>query len=337
MTTRLALQSDVTGSGRGSAAATSVLALPYRWFANIVALREKSQMAFPAVFGVIVFVSFARAELEVITTHSASATASGILNNLAFYLQSAYLYALLASRIARKPLERVSGIVVMGVFLGVFPPLLDVMLGSTDHGFYRYIQDGFARFNWSLINPVHYSSGEAITLWLLVVVLGLYVLQVTRSIARGLLALVLSYAAVVFIAMGPSTAIAVLHERGYALPFARTTSPMMLTVVQLLLAQAAYLAVRPTVAARLARRFIHAAPFVALTVLGSAVAEYFSRSGLSPLERLRFVAVVACLIFDLCIVALVQNDAYDAEKDGRSAALVSRDDATSSPPPPRCW
>jgi hypothetical protein len=97
--------------------------------------------------------------------------------------------------------------------------------------------------------------------------------------------------------------------------------------MQLAVAQAAYLATRTSVAVRLAKRLAHAMPFVALTVLGGAVAELFSPSGLSRREQLVFTLVAAALILELCLVALVQNDAYDAEKDGAQAEAVTRNDA----------
>jgi hypothetical protein len=68
-------------------------------------------------------------------------------------------------------------------------------------------------------------------------------------------------------------------------------------------------------------------PFVALTFLGNAVSEFFSTSGLSHTERLRFSILSAWLVFELCCIALVQNDAFDAETDGRSKASVTPDDA----------
>jgi hypothetical protein len=325
---RQRLDSEVPGHAGTSGFAAIVRALlsaPYRWFANVVVLQEKRRMEFPAAFGVIAFVSLARAELELITTRTAAFSTSSLLNNFAFYLQSAYLYALLSTRLTGKSLDRVTGVVVLGVFLGVFPPIFDTLLGGVDSGYYRYVTDGFAQWSFALVNPAHYSTGEAITLWLLVVMLALYVLEVTRSVWRGLFALALSYVTVVFIAMGPSSLAAMLGAR--AAPFGGGTWLSLLTIGQLLIAQAAYLLVRRSVAARLWRRTAHAAPFVALTFLGSSVAELAAPSGLSHGERALFAIVTAILIFDLCLIALVQNDAYDAHKDGSGAAPVTRSDA----------
>jgi hypothetical protein len=306
-------------------AGMALLLVPYHWFANIIRLREKSRMAFPAVLGVVTFVSLARAEFEVLTTRTASFAVSGIVNNVAFYLLSAYLYALLAARLTGKSLAQVSGIVAMGVFLGIFPPILDTLMLGTNTASYRYIKDGFSTFSWTLINPTHYSTGEAITLWAVVIVLVLYVFQVTRSLVRSLAALLLSYASIVFLALGPSSL--TWSAFSDAAPFARSTWTAALSVLQLLLAQAAYLLLRPQVLARLWRRLPHAAPFVALTFLGGAVAEFFAPSGLSHVERMRFAAVAAILMLELCLIALVQNDAYDREKDGREATMVTREDA----------
>lgn len=76
---------------------TTVLKWPYRWFSNVVALREKRGMSYTALFAVICFVSFTRAELEILTTRTARFSSLSVLYNAAFYLQSAYVYAFLAS------------------------------------------------------------------------------------------------------------------------------------------------------------------------------------------------------------------------------------------------
>lgn len=301
------------------------LLAPYHWFKNIVSLRETHPLSFQALFGIVCFVSLARAELEVLTSRTIQITAITILNNVAFYLQSAYLYALIANWLTRKSLDRVLGIVALGVFLGVFPPIFDVLLGGVDSGRYLYVVDGFSSWRWTLVNPKHYSLGEAVTLWILTVVLALYVFHVTRSSIRGLVALCISYATVVFIALGPSTFVYRLLEN--ASPFPSGAWLFVLTLVQLGIAQVAYLCVRKSVAKRLSKRLIHGMPFIALTVLGNATADLFSPSGLSHTERARLSILTAWLIFELCLIALVQNDAYDAEMDRRSHASVTRDDA----------
>lgn len=294
------------------------------WFSRLIAAREKHPFRFPALFAVVCFVALARAQLELLTANKASYDGASVLNNIAFYLLSAYLYSAIACLLTRKRLESVAGIVAFGVFLGVFPPLLDTLLSGPGHGYYRYPVDGFATWQPTLFSPRHYSTGEGVTLWLLVIALPVYIGQATHSWLKALLALVLSYAAATFMAVGPSTFALQLAER--ALPLGRGAWLMLLSTLQLALAQGCYLIARPKLARRLLPRLLHALPFVTLVLLGSSLARLFAPA-LSLPGGLAMAVWAALLMLQLCAVALVQNDAHDAAEDGRAADIVSKDDA----------
>jgi hypothetical protein len=300
---------------------------PLRWFRNIIRLREKRATPFAATLSLICFVSFARAELELLSTRTGAGLASSFVNNIAFYVQATYLYALLASKLAGRDPSRVIGVVMIGIFLGIFPPIVDILIGDFGHGHYHYVASGFSAWSWSLFNPRHYSSGEAIVLWASVLLLPAYVAEVTRSLPRTLAALGGSYAVTTFIALVPSTFVdrALVSSRPFeASRFWFAT----LTCTQLVVAQAAYLACRPGMARRLLPRLLHASPFVALTLLGSALANWLAPAGFSFVERARFAAVAGLAIFQLCVIALVQNDAFDAAEDvDRPTGAPSREDA----------
>jgi hypothetical protein len=305
----------------------AALTLPLRWVRNIIHLREKRPLRFGALFAIVCFVAFARGELEILMARTPGLNAPSALNNVAFYLQSMYLYGCVAAALTGRPLRRVLGVVAVGVFLGIFPPVLDALIGGVGSGYYRYASGGVSSWHLSLINPEHYSTGEAVVLWTVVVVLAIYVAEVTRSLPRTLLALVAGYAAVTFIALGPSSIIAALFRLHS--PFAGVFQPAFLTLLQLAVAQAAYLACRPALSRRLGKRLLHALPFVLLVGLGCALSELFAPSGLARGERMKFMAFAALAIFELCVVALVQNDAFDAKEDARGGADagVDKEDA----------
>jgi hypothetical protein len=307
----------------------AALALPLRFVRNLVELREKRPPRFGALFMVVCFVAFTRGELEILLARTPGMNAPSAVNNVAFYLQSMYLYGWVAVWLTGRPLRKVLGVVAVGVFLGVFPPIVDALLGGVGSGYYRYVS-ALSAFRPSLINPDHYSTGEAVVLWAVIVVLAIYVAEVTRSFARTALALVAGYAVVAFISAGPSSIVTALFsgrtpfQSGFKLPF--------LTLLQLGIAQTAYLACRPALARRLAKRLLHALPFVALVFLGSAVSELFAPTGLPPAERFKFAGFAALAILELCVVALVHNDAFDAAEDrGRelpgASAAVDHEDA----------
>lgn len=133
-----------------------LLSAPYKWFRHIIGLRERHPVSCAAIVGVVCFVGFARSELELLSTYGGGGGgASAFVNNAAFYLQATYLYGALAAKLSRRPLERVTGVVLIGVFLGIFPPILDVALGNFGKAYYLYVGDGFSSWNLSLFNPKH--------------------------------------------------------------------------------------------------------------------------------------------------------------------------------------
>jgi hypothetical protein len=304
-----------------------VLRVPYRWFQNIIRLREKHAVSFAATLSVVCFVSFARAELELLSTPTGAGLASSFINNIAFYLQATYLYALVASKLAGREPSRVTGVVLIGIFLGIFPPIVDILLGDFGRGYYHYVASGVDSWSWTLFNPQHYSPGEAIVLWASVLLLPAYVAETTRSLYRALAALAGSYAVATFIAVVPSSIVQRALESSP--PFTASRFWLAtLTCLQLFVAQAAYLACRPGMARRLLPRLLHALPFVALTLLGSALSSWLAPVGLSPGARATFAVVSGLAILELCIIALVQNDAFDAAEDvGRPAGAPTREDA----------
>jgi hypothetical protein len=304
----------------------SALALPHRWLQNVIRLREKHPPTFAAVLSVACFVGFARTELELLTLGRPGSTVASLVNNVAFYLHVAYLFGLLAARAARKPLELVLGVVLIGVFVGVLPPVIDLLLFGLDAGRYTYVAGGLKSWKWSLIDPAHFSLGESIVLWSVVLLLTIYVAEVTRSLARTLSAAVGSYAVVTFISMGPSSLVEAVAPLSGGITSAQQLG--LLSVVQLLVAQAAYLGARGDLFRRVLVRMPHALPFVALVFLGSSIAALYSPEPIATSTRFLITSLLALLIAQLCVTALVHNDAFDVAEDrGRKTADVSRDDA----------
>ena len=303
----------------------SVLALPHRWLQNLIQLREKHPPSFGAVLCVACFVGFARTELELLILGRPGSTAASLVNNVAFYLHVAYLFGLLAARVTKKPLASVLGVVLVGVFVGVLPPILDLLLFGVGAGRYTYVGGGLANWKWSLIDPAHFSVGESIVLWLVVVLLTIYVAEVTRSLARTALAAVGAYAVVVFISLGPSSIVDAVLPTNRGATSAQQLG--LLSAVQLLVAQVAYLGARGELFRRVFVRMPHSFPFVALVFLGSSVSALYAPS-VATSTRLWITAVLALTIAQFCVTALVQNDAFDLREDrGRSAADVTREDA----------
>jgi hypothetical protein len=265
-------------------------------------------------------------ELELLILGRPVSNVASLVNNVAFYMHVTYLYGLLAARVTGKAIDSVLGIVLIGVFLGLLPPLLDLFSFGLTSGRYTYVDGGLASWKWTLFDPAHFSAGESITLWLVVLLMTVYVAEVTRSLARTALAAAGAYAIVMFIAMVPNSLVRALLPMESGATSAQQLG--LLSALQLVAAQVAYLCARGALLRRVFVRLPHALPFVTLVFLGSAVSARYSPSGVTDLTRLAITTVLALCVVQLCVAAIVQNDAFDAGEDrGRKTEDVSREDA----------
>lgn len=298
----------------------------HRLLQTLIRERELHPPSLAVVLCVACFVGFARMELELLILGRPVSNVASLVNNVAFYLHVTYLFGLLAARVTGKALESVLGIVLVGVFLGLLPPVLDVFSLGLSSGRYTYVDGGFASWKWTLLDPAHFSLGESITLWLVVLLMTIYVAEVTRSVARTAAAAIGAYAIVMFIAMVPNSLVRAMLPMNSGATSAQQLG--LLSALQLVAAQAAYLVARRPLLRRVFFRMPHAFPFVTLVFLGSAVSARYSALAVAPPARLALTTVLALCIVQLCVAAIVQNDAFDAAEDrGRKIEDVTREDA----------
>lgn len=241
----------------------------FLWFRNIVALLEKRPYA---VFNVLLFSLFVGsfrlfAEWALGGFYPQRLLVS-LLTVSGFYWFSFFAIAAVLKALVAQPWRVSINVILVGVFLGVFPPVVDAAVGGTGFN-YSFMWDLWADWRWGIYNPEkNIPAGEAVVLWVVIALTGLYVQLKTASPVRAGAALALGYAAVMVIAGVPAT----LSERVRAyFEWPLDHRSVMQVWMQYALSAALYLVLQPAYAAALVRNAWRGAPYLALCLAGAAL------------------------------------------------------------------
>lgn len=289
---------------------------PYLWFKNISALLEKRTYSTYNILLFSIFVGSSRRFLEwVLGGVPEPFPFSFIVTLVGFYWFSFFIFTLVLRTLVDQPWRVSINVILVGIFLGIFPPILDTLLTGT--GFkYAYVWGVPEAFNWHLYNPeLHIPIGEAIVLWAVIFFTTLYVGYKTRSAWKSVSAFVMAYAAVIVIGGVVAGGAAMI---GSGMGWQPTHVVFMVNALQVLAALLIYLILQPRLRRGLRRRVVDAAPLVALCMAGSAYAGVLSAT----------TVAYALLLFILLLVMFAQHDYFHAvEKnaDGASAYLDLED------------
>lgn len=288
---------------------------PMRWFANIARLLEKREYSVYRIFLFSLFVGSVRLFSEwAMGGVYPRIPLSALVLVAGFYWFSFFVFTAVLAILVDQPWRVSINVILVGVFLGIFPPILDLMISGT--GFqYGYVWNA-GDWKWMIYNPEHHiTPGEAIVLWAVIVFTALYVAHKTRSAARTLGAIALAYGAVFLIA----TVLADLAERiRHHLDWPGDHRVVTLGLLQVIATLVLYLALQPRLRKGLARRVPHALPFVLFCFLGSAIFDTVSVT----------TWIYGFIVFLAGLVALGQNDYFDAVEDtsqGREGYLDLED------------
>lgn len=202
--------------------------------------REKRPYSLFVVLSVAAFVGIVRLLLEfMVCTPGFYSSFPGFLSYITFYLQNAFLYStLLAILLPGIPWRKNINVVLVGVFVGIFPPLLDTLILGPGTFIYSYILSGLQGWNLLIYNPEHFiTPGEAATLWFTVLLVPTYVWIKTRSITRTIAGAISGYGVMfLYVAVVPTMSAWILKH--WFVPLLRAgelamTSPLKETLAQL--------------------------------------------------------------------------------------------------------
>jgi hypothetical protein len=293
-------------------------ALPYRWFVNIAALQEKRAFSVWTVLLFSVFVASGRFLGEwALGGHENPLYFSDLLMFVGFYWNCFFVYTLvLRIVLPGQPWQKSMNVILVGIFLGIFPPAIDALTSGIGGFRYGFLWSFPADFSPLLYNPAaRVPLGESVTLWMTIAFTGLYVWLRSRDLWRGVIGAGLAWGAAVFNGALLPTGIALLEQ---ALGFSTEHRMFLLSLAYAFVPLAIYLGFNPRLGLGLARRMLHALPFVLIALAGAAY--------LGPLPN--EAAIYALIVAAAFAVALAQNDWHDRDEDaaqGRALYLAAAD------------
>jgi hypothetical protein len=240
-----------------------------RWIRNLADLLEKRPFSVWTVLSFALFVGFGRAMLEHMTGADVLDTVlSRVFEYCAWYWQAFFAFALVLRLTLRGGNWRQqSNVILVGLFLGLFPPIIDVFIYGVGNFGYQYVFDFREGWRWYIYHPEQgFKLGETITLWLTLTFTTVYVAIRSRSVIRSLSAAALAYLVILYLAGGPAQMAAYLaNSQGWANSHLSVLMLTMLAVGGVL----AYSVCRPGLLLQLLPRLVHATPFVMVFLLGS--------------------------------------------------------------------
>ncbi len=230
----------------------------------------------------------------------------GLTQGLAFYAMMFWLMVLLLAQTTGRRIGQVSRAVSIGLVLGVLPPLFDAAVGTS-----RPVKYGYGTTLAWLFTGQDFPPGETAALWIAILSAGGFVLYVTRSATRGLLAAAGAYLVMQFMLVWSNLSLSWILS-GFPFDVQR--------VAYFLLAIAAFFIVRARALGPSLLRVNHALPFALATLAGSLWVQETWRMGLGK----------ALMMLVTMLVVIMHNDYYDRDQDASSgrASPVTADDAS---------
>ena len=293
---------------------------------NLLKRIEARPHSFYFLMALALFVGIMRATFEGLFFRAQIDTVSAV-GMAGFYFGIGISLTFLLVLLVPEAWERVENSVHIGLFLGIFPPFIDLAINGIQP-LTRYTY--FLLSDLSLFPPTWYAphlnipAGEAATVWLAIFFSGIYVALKTRSWWRALLAFMGAYA-IMFLHMAAMPSLLVKLSVGDFLSYSAADPgktrmvnavTALFPVIHMLVGAILYLAARRSLWTPMLRRGLHILPFMLLTFLGASL-----RGGGQG-------AYLATAMVWLCFwAAILQNDYYDTlagEKTG--AAPVRRGD-----------
>ncbi len=259
--------SSLTASRPPDTSRGAVRNYPWIWFRNVSALLEKRTFSPLAIFFFCLFVGSMRRFLEWILGGVPDPfPLSFVVTLTGFYWFTFFVFTTVLRLLVPQPWRTSMNVILVGIFLGIFPPLLDTLFSGT--GFqYAYVWGVPSEFNWYLYNPkLNIPIGEAIVLWTVIFFTTLYVAHKTRSMPRTLAALSLSYGGVIVIG-GLPAGLAMLF--GSLAGWQPTHYIALVNLLQIAASFVLFVALQPAVRRWFVRRTAYLAVMGAFVLAGS--------------------------------------------------------------------
>ncbi len=284
----------------------------HNWIHHIIDYQEQKSYSLYTVLIFAIFVGLARSLLEVMLAHRLYLEIH-VLNNCIFYFLMIWGFTLALTSLTNMPWRKVIMPVLLGILLGLLPPLIDVFIYGIGGFKYTYHFGTPTILSLTMFDRDHgFPFGEGLTLWLGIIFGSYYIYLKTTSAWRTLIGAILLYGVLLISGL-------LLPSLGHLI-YRRLdlTSMTAISLLQVMLSIIFYLALNPTITYSLLKRSLHCMPFVLITFVGGAVA-----GEITPLTLL-----MAILVLTAGLTTLVQNDFYDMAEDAISGRklVINKDD-----------
>ena len=300
----------------------------YNKFKKFILLQERRPSSMAAAVIFVTFVGIVRGLLEGMLYDPGAYTVPIILAYVPFYL-AMYLGVVLVLNLATGVRKRkIYRVALVGLFLGIFPPVLDLLFnwGRNEHLRYGYFLKLFSHGEWYNRFFIFYEPesrlplGEAMTLWLLLIFGTVYAHIKTCSYFKTLVAFSGIYLVIFFNAyILPSGLYALLHSSAptEALQHWRiNTFDYYISYSQLVFVIIIYTTSRKDFFLALVKRANHLVPFVVICMIGARVD-----------HQLVFEDIQVSSIVAICfLTALLHNDYFDRFDDRSRKSYTGSDD-----------
>lgn len=303
----------------------AVLTAPKRWIITIISIQEKKEYNFYVILLFACFVGITRYLLETILAYRPPTMLNiNLVHYVIFYLEAIFRYALILYVFLPNQSWRKSiNIVLIGVFLGIFPPVIDMFVYGLGNFHYMYSFDFFKDWRPLLYNEeINFTFGETLTIFMTIFFTSTVIYIKTRRIARTIASFFVTYLLVVLNShVLPAIAFRItpiVCQPGFSYsPEAGFTTkelffvagfslPCIISMMQLASMGIIYLIMNRAIALNIAKRINHAIP-AGLTGL----------MGYTLVRPIDWFALVTALFFTFAfVVATLQNDYFDRVEDG---------------------
>jgi hypothetical protein len=262
---------------------------------------------------------------------------SFLLSIIPFYLSMGMMLVLVLTSVLKVSWQRATNAVCIGIFIGLFPPMIDLVLHDGVRQLYYsyYYYWSIDSIPWLWYDPkLNFHAGETFGLWACILFSAVYAWIKSGNAARTLIVAVLAYGVVFYHAVFLMTVVTRLHVgeivspgavgsyQNYRLKFVSNN----LIFWQGLTAWCCYILFRPALARQLLKRMPHILPFVLISVIGSSYT-----SGVVNGQTL----YTSLLVLVLMTAVAVHNDYHDnkyRKGTGNKDRKDSREQAASNTP-----
>jgi hypothetical protein len=244
---------------------------------------------------------------------------SFILSIIPFYLSMGMMLVFFLNYLLEVSWKRISNAVCIGIFLGLFPPLIDLLVHDSFEGFYYsyYVFWNVSNIPWLWYSPEYnFHPGEAAGLWGCILFTGVYAWTKSKNPKITILALMAGYFTVFYhavllgtvstrIHLGPLTSIESINTyQSYKLKFLTNN----LIFWQGFTAFLFYLLIRKELLKQVMKRLPHILPFVLICLAGGYSTSMTINTSL---------IYTVILVFVMMIAVMAHNDYHDPVHSGR--------------------